>query len=77
MERYGATLNCADEVLETLVTRYNDPGTGGRAIEQALAQTVLPKIAAGCLAKLIESESFSNVAMVLSKDESTIEVEIS
>lgn len=76
LDRYGATLSCPAEVLDTLVAQHNDPGTGGRAIEQALAQKVLPKIAAQCLAKLIESETFSTVAMSVDKDGLAINIEI-
>ena len=76
LERYNATLTYPKKVLEALVSQYNDPGTGGRAIEQALSRKVLPQLGQQCLAKLIEGDQFSTVAISLGKDRSTIEIKV-
>ena len=76
LERYGATLTYPRKVVEALVSQYNDPGTGGRAIEQALARKVLPQLSQQCLAKLIEGDQFSTVALSLGKDRSTIDIKV-
>ena len=76
LERYNATLAYPKKVLEALVSQYNDPGTGGRAIEQALSRKVLPQLGQQCLAKLIEGDQFSTVAISLGKDRSTIEIKV-
>ena len=76
LERYGATLTYPRNVVEALVSQYNDPSTGGRAIEQALARKVLPQLGQQCLAKLIEGDQFSTVALSLGKDRSTIDLKI-
>jgi ATP-dependent Clp protease ATP-binding subunit ClpA len=76
LERYNATLTYPKKVLEALVSQYNDPGTGGRAIEQALSRKVLPQLGQQCLDKLIEGDQFSTVAISLGKDRSTIEIKV-
>ena len=76
LQRYGATLSYPRKLLEALVSQYNDPGTGGRAIEQALARKVLPQLGQSCLEKLIEGDQFSAVALSLGKDQSKINIRV-
>ncbi|MGF1722354.1 type VI secretion system ATPase TssH [Vibrio kyushuensis] len=63
-EQYQATFNWDESFIEFVVNRNSDPTTGGRAVEQIINRSLMPKLAEECISRLSRNEPISEVAVV-------------
>ncbi|MCK6265157.1 type VI secretion system ATPase TssH [Vibrio sp. ZSDE26] len=63
-EQYQATFNWDESFIEFVVNRNSDPTTGGRAVEQIINRSLMPKLAEECISRLSKNEPISAVAVV-------------
>ncbi|MGO4126461.1 type VI secretion system ATPase TssH [Inquilinus sp. YAF38] len=62
-EAYGARFSYDDSLIDELLARATESEIGARAIEQILANTVLPELAAECLARMADSAPVQAVSV--------------
>lgn len=62
-EKYKASFSCDSSFVEFMVSRNTDPTTGGRAIEQMINRSLMPKLAEECIRRLSEGLSISTVSV--------------
>jgi type VI secretion system protein VasG len=75
-QRYGASFEYTEKCLEDLVDEYRDPNLGGRAVEQALAQRLLPDLARECLSRLAAGKPISHIRVCQAKTGKELELTI-
>ncbi len=75
-QRYGASFEYTEKCLEDLVDEYHDPNLGGRAVEQALAQRLLPDLARECLSRLAAGEPISRIKVRQGKTGKELELTV-
>ncbi|MGF1697954.1 type VI secretion system ATPase TssH [Vibrio lamellibrachiae] len=63
-EQYQATFNWDESFIEFVVNRNSDPTTGGRAVEQIINRSLMPKLAEECISRLSRNEPISEVAVI-------------
>lgn len=74
-DRYKAQFVCGEKVIEALVARNNSPETGGRAIEQIINRTIMPKLANTCILRLSEGLPITKVVVDCIENEFSITIE--
>ncbi len=74
-DRYKAQFVCGDKVIPALVARNNSPETGGRAIEQIINRTIMPKLANTCILRLSEGLPITKVSIDCIDNEFAITIE--
>ena len=62
-EKYRASFTWDSAFVEFIVSRNTDPTTGGRAIEQIINRSLMPKLAEECIARLSEGLEISAVSV--------------
>jgi type VI secretion system protein VasG len=62
-EAYAARFSYDDSLIDELLARATESEIGARAIEQILANTVLPEVAAECLARMADSAPVETVSV--------------
>ena len=62
-DQYAASFSWSDEFLDFVVGRNIDPTTGGRAIEQIINRSLMPKLAQECILRLSEGEPIDKVVV--------------
>lgn len=62
-EAYGARFIHDDSLIDELLARATESESGARAIEQILANTILPELAAECLARMADSAPVQDVSV--------------
>ena len=62
-EKYRASFTWDRAFVEFIVSRNTDPTTGGRAIEQIINRSLMPKLAEECIARLSEGLEISAVSV--------------
>ncbi|MCJ8340197.1 MAG: type VI secretion system ATPase TssH [Pseudomonadales bacterium] len=62
-DQYAASFTWSDEFLDFVVGRNIDPTTGGRAIEQIINRSLMPKLAEECILRLSEGEPIDKVVV--------------
>jgi len=62
-DQYAASFSWSDEFLDFVVGRNIDPTTGGRAIEQIINRSLMPKLAQECILRLSEGDSIDKVVV--------------
>ncbi|MEM7623400.1 MAG: type VI secretion system ATPase TssH, partial [Planctomycetota bacterium] len=70
-ESHGADLTYDDSVLDLIVSRCNEPESGGRVIDAILTQTMLPEISTEFLEKMIEGDVIRSVKVGAENDKFT------
>ena len=62
-EKYRASFSWDRSFVDFIVSRNTDPTTGGRAIEQIINRSLMPKLAEECIARLSEGLEISAVSV--------------
>ncbi|MEZ9233518.1 type VI secretion system ATPase TssH [Vibrio amylolyticus] len=62
-EQYQATFKWDESFIEFVVNRNSDPTTGGRAVEQIINRSLMPKLAEECISRLSKNEPISAVSV--------------
>ncbi|MGF6232858.1 type VI secretion system protein VasG [Inquilinus ginsengisoli] len=62
-EAYAARFSYDDSLIDELLARATESEIGARAVEQILANTVLPELAAECLARMADSAPVQAVSV--------------
>lgn len=60
-EQYGARFDWDPDLVELVVGRNTDPTTGGRAVEQIINRSLMPRLAEQCITRLSEGLAVSAV----------------
>ncbi|GAL15264.1 ClpB protein [Vibrio astriarenae] len=60
-EKYKAGFEWDQSFIDFIVSRNTDPTTGGRAIEQIINRSLMPKLAVDCIHRLSEGSGVSHV----------------
>lgn len=68
-EQYGAVFNWDQDFVDHVVARNTDPTTGGRAVEQIINRTLMPRLAEQCITRLSEGEEITQVSVGISSGE--------
>ncbi|MBB1486607.1 type VI secretion system ATPase TssH [Oceanospirillum sediminis] len=74
-EQYHASFEWDDALVEFIVGRNTDPTTGGRAVEQIINRTLMPKLAEECIARLSEGEPISRVHISVANGEIALDIQ--
>lgn len=75
VENYEVPFGYDDSVLDLIVTRCNELESGGRMIDNILTNTVLPKISAECLTRMMEERPIDRVQISVADEEFTYSFE--
>lgn len=62
-EKYKAEFKWDDTFIDFVVSRNTDPTTGGRAIEQIINRSLMPKLAVDCIQRLSEGLGVNQVTV--------------
>ena len=62
-ENHGATLTYDDAAIEFIVSRCNDPDSGGRMIDNIITNTLLPELSRAFLNRTLIGEETAAVAV--------------
>ena len=60
-EQYQASFIWDESFIEFIVSKNTDPTTGGRAVEQIINRSLMPKLAEECIARLSKQEPITQV----------------
>ena len=60
-EQYQASFIWDESFIDFIVSKNTDPTTGGRAVEQIINRSLMPKLAEECIAKLSKQEPITQV----------------
>ena len=60
-DQYGAGFEWDEALVELVVNRNTDPTTGGRAVEQIINRSLMPRLAEQCITRLSEGLAISDV----------------
>jgi len=59
-DNHGATFTCTDTVVDHIVSRCNDPDTGGRMIDNIITNTLLPALSREFLKRSLAKEEITH-----------------
>ncbi|MCL9783156.1 type VI secretion system ATPase TssH [Vibrio sp. S4M6] len=76
-EQYQASFTWDDAFIEFVVGRNTDPTTGGRAVEQIINRSLMPKLAEECIGRLSRKEPITQVSVSASNNGEDFELNIS
>lgn len=62
-EKYKAEFKWDDTFIDFVVSRNTDPTTGGRAVEQIINRSLMPKLAVDCIHRLSEGLGVNQVSV--------------
>ncbi|MGF1747908.1 type VI secretion system ATPase TssH [Vibrio cionasavignyae] len=60
-EQYQATFRWDESFVNYVISRNSDPTTGGRAVEQIINRSLMPKLAEECILRLSRNEDINHV----------------
>ncbi|MCW8344588.1 type VI secretion system ATPase TssH [Vibrio sp. ZSDZ65] len=60
-EQYQATFHWDESFVDYVINKNSDPTTGGRAVEQIINRSLMPKLAEECILRLSRSETINHV----------------
>ncbi len=60
-DQYQASFSYEDKFIDYIVSRNTDPTTGGRAIEQIINRSLMPRLAEQCITRLSENLAINQV----------------
>ena len=76
-EQYQASFIWDKSFIEFIVNKNTDPTTGGRAVEQIINRSLMPKLAEECIARLSKQEPITQVEVKRSNSVLGFELTIS
>jgi type VI secretion system protein VasG len=62
-DNHNAVLTYDDAVVQHIVSRCNDPHSGGRMIDNILTNTLLPQLAREVLERTLKGEEFKRITL--------------
>jgi len=62
--------------VDLVVSKNTDPTTGGRAVEQIINRSLMPKLAEECIARLSEQQPISQVTVTAASTPQGFELDI-
>jgi type VI secretion system protein VasG len=74
-EQYQAEFVYNQDLIDYVVARNTDPTTGGRAIEQIINRTLMPRLAEQCIVRLSEGQPITKVTASIVNGECELEIE--
>ncbi|WP_194436118.1 type VI secretion system ATPase TssH [Vibrio fluminensis] len=75
-EKYKAEFEWDEQFIDFVVSRNTDPTTGGRAIEQIINRSLMPKLAVNCIHRLSQGLSVSRVSVTTNPASGELVVDI-
>lgn len=75
-EKYKASFSWDASFVDFIVSRNTDPTTGGRAIEQIINRSLMPRLAEECIQRLSEELPISNVSVDIESQTGDIKLTI-
>lgn len=76
-EKYKADFVWDEAFIDFIVSRNTDPTTGGRAIEQIINRSLMPKLAVDCIHRLSQGLGVNHVSVTTNPSNGELLVEIS
>ncbi|GAK88088.1 ClpB protein [Vibrio ponticus] len=76
-EKYKADFVWDEAFIDFIVSRNTDPTTGGRAIEQIINRSLMPKLAVDCIHRLNQGLGVNHVSVTTNPSNGELLVEIS
>ena len=76
-EQYQATFTWDADFVQFVVDRNTDPTTGGRAVEQIINRSLMPKLAEECIGRLSRSEPITQVSVTATNNSQDFDLSIS
>ena len=73
-QQYKAEFVYGQDLIDYVVSRNTDQATGGRAIEQIINRTLMPRLAEECILRLSEELPITKVAVSIENGESVLEI---
>jgi len=75
-EQYQASFTWDEAFVQFVVDRNTDPTTGGRAVEQIINRSLMPRLAEECIGRLSRSEPISQVSVTATSNSQDFELTI-
>lgn len=75
-EQYQATFSWDENFVQYVVAKNTDPTTGGRAVEQIINRSLMPKLAEECIGRLSRKEPISQVSVTSPNSHQGFELKI-
>jgi len=75
-EQYQASFTWDEGFVEFVVGKNTDPTTGGRAVEQIINRSLMPKLAEECISRLSQQQPISQVSVVAANNATGFELTI-
>ncbi|MEF1303858.1 AAA family ATPase, partial [Vibrio owensii] len=75
-EQYQASFTWDAGFVDLVVSKNTDPTTGGRAVEQIINRSLMPKLAEECIARLSTQQPISQVTVIAASTTQGFELDI-
>ncbi|WP_394125420.1 type VI secretion system ATPase TssH [Vibrio hepatarius] len=75
-EQYQASFTWDEGFIDFVVGKNTDPTTGGRAVEQIINRSLMPKLAEECITRLSQQQPITQVSVVSASNASGFELTI-
>ncbi|MCG9679049.1 type VI secretion system ATPase TssH [Vibrio sp. Isolate24] len=75
-EQYQASFTWDEGFVEYVVGKNTDPTTGGRAVEQIINRSLMPKLAEECISRLSQQQPITQVSVNAANNEEGFELTI-
>ena len=75
-EQYQASFTWDAHFIQFVVDRNTDPTTGGRAVEQIINRSLMPRLAEECIGRLSRSEPITQVAVSATNNSADFDLSI-
>ncbi|MCG9582660.1 type VI secretion system ATPase TssH [Vibrio tubiashii] len=75
-EQYQASFTWDKGFVDFVVNKNTDPTTGGRAVEQIINRSLMPKLAEECISRLSQQQPISQVSVVAASNPAGFELTI-
>lgn len=75
-EQYQASFTWDKGFVDFVVNKNTDPTTGGRAVEQIINRSLMPKLAEECISRLSQQQPITQVSVVAANNPSGFELTI-
>ncbi|WP_060982124.1 type VI secretion system ATPase TssH [Vibrio splendidus] len=75
-EQYQASFTWDADFIQFVVDRNTDPTTGGRAVEQIINRSLMPRLAEECIGRLSRSEPITQVAVSATNNSADFDLSI-
>ncbi|CAH7131165.1 AAA+ ATPase ClpV1 [Vibrio chagasii] len=75
-EQYQASFTWDADFIQFVVDRNTDPTTGGRAVEQIINRSLMPRLAEECIGRLSRSEPITQVTVSATNNSSDFDLSI-